>query len=79
MENFLAFFARLSLAMLLVNCVMLFAVERGSAEQVVTILSAAMMAAIFAVSNARLRKISKKGGESAQNKNEKENTNEDQH
>lgn len=77
-ERFCAFFSKLSLAMLLVNCAMLFAVERGSAEQVVTVLSIAMMAAIFAVSTARLRKMSKKSGESAQITNEKENKNEKQ-
>lgn len=56
MERFCSFTVKASLTLLLVNLFMLLFVERGSAEEVVTILSVAMMAVLFAASSRILRK-----------------------
>lgn len=76
LENFCALISKAAFALLLVNCAMLFIVERGSAEQVITILSIAMMAVLFALSTAKLRKINQTGSGIAHNKKEKEIKNE---
>lgn len=75
-EVFCAMISKAAFALLLVNCAMLFAVEPDSAEQVITFLSITMMAALFALSTAKLRKISKMSGGTAHNTEEKEIKNE---
>ena len=77
-EKLCEFFSKMALAMLLVNLVMLLFVEPGSAEQVVTVLSIVMMAVLFAVSTAWLRKQFNQSGTTAQENKEKENNNENQ-
>lgn len=52
---------------------MLFVVERGSAEQVITILSIVMMGALFAMSTAKLRKLSKMDDTSSRDEDKEEN------
>ena len=72
MENFCAFISKASLALLLLNAVMLAFVRPGSAEQVITLLS--MMAVLFAVSSAKLHRQCAKGeSENGQKKSSKEN------
>lgn len=74
MENFCAFISKASLALLLLNAVMLAFVRPGSAEQVITLLSVVMMAVLFAVSSAKLHRQCAKGeSENGQKKSGKEN------
>lgn len=70
MERFCSFTVKVSLTLLLLNLFMLLFVERGSAEEVVTILSVTMMAILFAASLRILHKRYRK--EDTDTKNQKE-------
>lgn len=60
MKQVCALASKASLVMLLMCAVMLFIVEVGTAEWVVTVLSVIMMSILFAVSTLLLRKKDKK-------------------
>lgn len=60
MEGICGMVSKAALALLIMNGLMLFVVEAGSAEQTITLLSIGMMLTVFVVSTALLRKCIKK-------------------